>query len=232
MFHPFRMSPRAPANQCAHGIGSFSTKSLTVLASSSALTLTNTNGFSACFLTSSRSCGIIPRHGGHHVAQKSSTTTLPLWSASLTALPSRSCDSATVDGRPTNSLSVVSASVTSPGGTPLAVLAPVTASSRSFSASLVYAAVGSSFSWIAWARKYPAWSLTAGLVALARTSRISRSPSGRWARAWQTWPSGSLSAWLRRRSWTASAAPDGATYRVVHTHARASTAAGSFGWAV
>src|SRR6516225_7365101 len=82
--------PPWPSHQCDHGMSLPLTKSTSVSRLASQLTLTKTNGFLPCCLTTSRVCGIIARHGPHHVAQKSSTTTLPSRSLRLTCLPSMS----------------------------------------------------------------------------------------------------------------------------------------------
>src|SRR6478736_6008549 len=82
--------PPRPSHQCAQGMSVLLVKSCSVSRSASQLTLTKTNGLLPCCLTISRVCGIIALHGPHHVAQKSSTTTLPFRSLSLTGLLSMS----------------------------------------------------------------------------------------------------------------------------------------------
>ena len=75
----FSTSPSPPSHQWAHGIGSPSEELRQRRPSRRRrCTLTSTNGLPFSFFTISRSCGIIARHGRHHVAQMSSSTTLPL----------------------------------------------------------------------------------------------------------------------------------------------------------
>src|SRR5947209_4937337 len=64
-------------------------KSWTVFLSSSTLALTMTSGWPAFFWRRSLSSGRALRQGTHQVAQKSSSTTLPLRLSRLTVLPSR-----------------------------------------------------------------------------------------------------------------------------------------------
>src|SRR5438067_12170579 len=72
---------------------------------SSELTPSRAKGLSASFFTSDRSCGYMARQGPHQCPQKSSRTTLPLYSESLKDLPSRSSSSMSGAGLPTASLS-------------------------------------------------------------------------------------------------------------------------------
>src|SRR5260221_12201100 len=89
-FQSLRMPPsRRPSHQCTHGIFSFSRNSFSVSTVSSALTLMSANGLPLSFSTISRSCGIMARHGGHHVPQMSRTTALPLYELRRVGVPLR-----------------------------------------------------------------------------------------------------------------------------------------------
>src|SRR5271156_2340759 len=65
-----------------------STNAFNVLSSPSALMPTISNALSAYFLCSACIVGKDSRHGGHHVAQKSSSTTFPRIAVFETCVPS------------------------------------------------------------------------------------------------------------------------------------------------
>src|SRR5262249_21365455 len=100
--------PPWPSHQCVQGISVLSRKSFNVSRCASQLTLTKTSGFLSYCLTTSRVCGIIARQGPHHVAQKSSTTTLPARSLSFTDVPLTSWHVVSGALAPTFSLSLSS----------------------------------------------------------------------------------------------------------------------------
>src|SRR4051812_50145879 len=72
-----------------YSIGSFLRKSATVFLSSSVMPIT-TRPWDWYFLLISLRCGMVARHGGHHVAQNSTIWGLPLVSGSLSTKSTRS----------------------------------------------------------------------------------------------------------------------------------------------
>src|SRR5262249_3850997 len=89
-FHCLATMPLWPSAILGHGSGWTDRNSFNVAASSRAIPRMANGRLLYSTATFCRSCGIMARHGAHHVAQKSTRTTLPLKSLSRTGLPSGS----------------------------------------------------------------------------------------------------------------------------------------------